>query len=241
MSYQDLFMSNFKVTRLICPSCQDDLYGLKSDNVFTCRSCQTAFDVAGGSMEAFFINFASFKNSGIKGNIIYLPVWKLSVETDVTESAGISNIKKSMAEEMRGSGPAEWFLKWSPKTVWVCGFFENRPAYLGNPGLDLTEQQSDPVLSPGPPEEAVVVGIARTKNQAYRYARIFVTAILDRHKDVTGIKIDVKVTGTELWAFPFLFNAQNGNLINLTNDMVYSAAILDSLPEIIEYSNCIKK
>ena len=77
------------------------------------------------------------------------------------------------------------------------------PDPVGVP-LNLDERGIHPVETTDIPEHASLVGASRTPSEAGRYVELFLSMVLDKRADVTGMQIEVTLKSAEIWAFPFL-------------------------------------
>jgi len=199
---------------LICPDCRSPLSGLSTDRIFTCADCGSAILLHEGRSEVFPLHMAVAHPTS--GQMVWLPFWRMAVAISVADPDGVDVTARSVVAQVTH--------------VWVCAFFEHRPACFGNPGFDLTARRAAPDFLTPLPRGLSLCGGARTADQASRYARVFITDMLDRQKDVTGYDIRVTVGPMEYWGIPFAFDKENRRLTDLTGGKSYSASILEILP-----------
>jgi hypothetical protein len=212
-------MSPINVLPLLCPNvdCGKTLTCLRYDKLFTCTPCKTAFRIKDRHMHPHPITFAALQNAAEK-SLLYLPFWKLTVDVETTAA------QKEQANVVKVLGQIQ--------TLWVTGFSMRRPDLHGDLGLAMSEKRLQIPMADPPPPGGTVTGISRDPDQAARYGEIFVTAMLDKRADVTGMEIRVKVNNVALWALPF--DDQGQVLIDLITNTRLPGNALDDLLEIRE-------
>jgi hypothetical protein len=210
-------MSPIKVLPLLCPNpdCGETLTCLRYDKLFTCVHCKTAFRIKDGNMHPHTLTFAALRHRP-ENPLLYLPFWKLYV--DVVTKA----VKEKQENMMGGLGQIH--------ILWVTGFSVRRPDFHGDLGMMMSEKQIEIPRADRPPPGGVVTGISRDPGEAVRYGEIFVTAMLDKRADVTGMEIRVNVNNIELWALPF--EDQGEAIIDLTTNTRLPSNAIEDLPEI---------
>jgi hypothetical protein len=210
-------MSPIQVLPLLCPNvdCGQTLTCLRYDKLFTCAHCKTAFRIKDGTLHPHAITFAALR-SAAENPLLYFPFWKLSVDV-VTKAA-----HEKQENMMGGLGQIH--------ILWITGFSMRRPDFHGDLGMLMSEKQIDIPRADQPPPGVVVTGISRDPAEAVRYGEIFVTAMLDKRTDVTGMDIRVKVNNIALWALPF--EDQGDTVIDLTTNTRLPSNAIDDLAEI---------
>ncbi|MBN2342075.1 MAG: hypothetical protein JXX29_12455 [Deltaproteobacteria bacterium] len=211
-------MSEFiHVYELRCRRCMGELAGMPTDKVFTCAACNVAFFPSDGALNAVPLHWALAPDENVVP--MYLPFWKMDVDVSVTAPNGNPVTRETAARNI--------------SAVWVAAFYENRPSYFGNPGLNLTIVRAAPSVAAARPPSAEVKGIIRSVDDAKRYATLFVTQILDKEKDVTGYGIDVSFRAAALWAMPFEYREAEDILVDLISGSTYQSAVVQYFKEMI--------
>jgi len=210
-------MSPIKVLPLRCPDpdCHQTLSCLRYDKLFSCAHCQTAYGIENGKLHPYALFFAALPKAA-ENALLYLPFWKLAVDVKTVA------VDEKQESTTRGLGPIQ--------ILWVTGFSMRRPDFHGDLGMLMSEKQIAVPRADQPPSGATVTGISRDPAQAVHYGEVFVTAMLDKRADVTGMKIEVQVNTIELWALPF--DDQGEFLIDLITGTRLPANAFDDLPEI---------
>jgi len=202
-------VAELHVTLLSCPSCGSPLDGLRRDAVFTCSSCRLALHIREGQVSRHPLRFAPAV-SGNVGDIVRLPLWRM--ELDV-------------------ASPVD---EWSGRRIaWVSGFYQTRVLFFGDPGMDLTERGVEFLEVEEIPAGARLLGVACGPDEAVETARLLITQAIDRRRDVTGMEISIAAVGIELWAVPFVHDAEGGKLEEPNIEKAYSTLLVEDLVEIL--------
>jgi hypothetical protein len=181
-------MSGLTVTALVCPDCGSQLAGLRYDKVFFCNTCRQGLQPdPGNDWIRHPLSFAAVEQMP-RAEIIHLPFWQIRIE------ARADCVNKQ--QEVASRRLAELH------SVWVTGFMLNRTSYFGDLGLAYTERSVLLKAASDAPPGAVVAGCARTLEDALKYTRLYVTLILDKRADVTGMDINIETRDARLWAVP---------------------------------------
>jgi len=181
-------MSPLRVTPLVCPNCSLALFGLRYDRVFICNRCADGLLVGEFGWERYPLKFAAAQ-VGPDDRPLHLPMWRMEVAIKATAA----NSEQKVAIKKVGS----------QRVVWVTGFTLVRPSYYGDLGLLYTEKEINPPALERAPHRAFLAGCANGPAEARRYAELFITLILDKRSDVTGLELEIEPTSIELWAIPF--------------------------------------
>lgn len=142
--------------------------------------------------------------------VVYLPMWRM--ELDVASPVG----------------------EWSGRRIaWVSGFYQTRVLFFGDPGMDLTERGVEFLEVEEIPAGARLLGVACGPDEAVETARLLITQAIDRRRDVTGMEISIAAVGIELWAVPFVHDAEGGKLEEPNIEKAYSTLLVEDLVEIL--------
>jgi hypothetical protein len=211
-------MGSIFVTELICPECGTPFNGLPTDRIFTCRKCRYTVQINSGKRKKLTLNVADAGDFTGKP-LIYLPFWNIPVQVEMTNPEG-DKVDISMMH--------------LPQNVWVGAFLEMHAAYMGNPGMDMTK--SGIKVDPGSelPPESLLQGGARTINSAGKYARIFMTDIIDSQRDISGFSINIKTGVYRYFAIPFVFNEVDFTLTNTAFSKTYKAIVVEEIRQILK-------
>ncbi|HUT54271.1 MAG TPA: hypothetical protein VM658_12860 [bacterium] len=182
-------MSGLTVTALVCPDCGSQLAGLRYDRVFFCDSCRHGLAPDPEKQWVRYPLAVAKPESPPSARIIYLPFWQVNIE------AFAQCVNKQ--QEVASRRLAEL------TSVWATGFIVNRGSYFGDLGLFYTEKAVAPAEAEALPYGAVIAGCARTPEDAQKYVRLYVTLILDKRADVTGMDLNIITYDARLWAIPF--------------------------------------
>ncbi len=208
--------SGVTVTPLVCPDCGSPLAGLRYDRIFNCMNCRMGYKPGKeGKWTRYALRFAEPGHAKAKVSF-YLPLWQLGIESSAKASNKQQEVAISRIEDM--------------KSVWVTAFTMVRPSYYGDIGLNYSSAGAMPRMVREWPQASFTAGCARTLEDASKYARLFVTLFIDKRTDVTGMEIDVKVTGAALWGIPFA--DQGSKVMDLVSGMELPAFAIDDLAEI---------
>ena len=206
-----------KIVPLICPGCGNTLSGLRYDRVFICLKCKKGnqLDTKSADWVTHPLKFAAPENSSDMANF-YLPVWEIKVEVDAAPINRPQEVSLRRLEDV--------------DSVYVMGFNMVRPSYYGDIGLFYTEHGVILKETGMAHKNTFVVGCSRTFEDACNYARLFVTLMLDKKADVTGMEIDVRAKASTLWAVPF---TESGNhVVDLITGSKVPAFAVDDLEDI---------
>lgn len=202
---------------LTCPSCGAPLDGLRYDAVFFCHDCRLAH-VPGGDTASTPVRFARPLRV-FEGSRLYLPVWQLEIDV------GAATATPEQAEALSSVSDLTH--------AYVTAFFTARPSYHGDPGQVMTQQRA--VLQPEePPTGTRLIGGTRDIDHARRYAELFVTQLIDKRADVTGLELDVRVGETSMWGVPY--GDDGDNVFCLITGKSYPAVAFDDLAAIREHA-----
>lgn len=182
-------MSKLKVIALVCPDCGRSLVGMRYDRIFFCMSCNQGLFSRDEGWERYPLHFAALEEHSVKP-ALYLPVWKLEI---AIEAAPVNDQQEEALKKVREK----------IKSAWVTGFTVLRPSYYGDLGLIYTESGIELNELETVPAGVYVAGCTRAVEDASRYAELFVTLILDKKADVTGMDISMETQAASLWAIPF--------------------------------------
>lgn len=182
-------MSKLRIMPLVCPDCGRTLFGLRYDKVFMCMSCLQGLAPSDNGWARYKLIFPQLDRAPAEMPL-YLPMWKLQVEVNADPQNKFQKASLRVLDDI--------------KAVWVTGFSIIRPSYYADPGLAYTQQGVNPEPYDGIPQRAFVAGCTRGVEEADRYANLFITLMLDKKADVTGMEINVTPTSYSLWAMPFM-------------------------------------
>jgi hypothetical protein len=215
-------MTDLTVTPLICPdpACNRALSGLGEDKLFACMPCACVYSFEGGKRGRFDLTFAELPRD-TDGLLFYLPFWNFQIQVAV--------LRPGEPNRPLGVDLAEI------DTVWVAAYLMYRPEYHGDPGLILTDHRVRVQEATSRPEGLIVAGITRGFDEALGCGKMFVTSMIDRADDVTGMEITIKVQSARLWALPFL--DQGEQVVDLTTNVKVPRHAIGDLDEILELSN----
>ncbi|MFO8058630.1 MAG: hypothetical protein R6V10_15195 [bacterium] len=181
-------MSKLKILPLVCPDCGRTLFGLRYDKVFMCMQCLLGLAPAEQGWKRYKLEFPVLDETPADPPL-YLPMWKMKVDVKADPQNKFQKASLRILEDL--------------DHVWATGFSIIRPSYYADPGLAYTEQKVDPEAYDGIPPRAFVAGCTRGTEEADRYAELYVTLMLDKRADVTGMEINVTPLSYSLWAMPF--------------------------------------
>lgn len=182
-------VKNLQVLPLLCPTCAGRLLGLRYDRVFFCLSCRQALQPSPeqAGWEKYPLRF-SLLESPPGPHPIYLPMLNLEISFSIRSQNRAHLAASRQLADL--------------KSVWVMGFNLVKPGFYGDLGLLYTEKNVR--LSPAdPPPGALLAGCVRTAAEAERYAKLFLSLLLDRRADVTGMDLQVETGNLTFWAVPF--------------------------------------
>lgn len=210
--------ASINVYELRCPDCGIAINGLATDTVFTCSPCARAYIPHAGKLVPQQLFWAA---PIIQSNqaVVFLPFWKMAVDIAIYDPDERLVTSSTVVRDI--------------DSIWVAAFYEVRPAYFGNPGLNFSIARINPLAVEQGERLRKVVGMVRSISEATAYAPLFVTHILDKATDVTGYRIDVSVTALQLWAMPFAFTPHTKGLHDLVAGFTYQSAIVEYLDEMI--------
>jgi len=182
-------MSELRVIPLVCPDCGRQLMGLRYDKIFMCMACRQGLSPEkAGDWVRHPLSFAK-PDSAPNASLIYLPFWQIKIETHAMP------VNRQQEAAIRRLDTL--------KSVWVQAFTLIRPSYFGDIGMFYTERDEQPEQMTVFPSGFYVAGCTRTLEDAIKYTKLFVTLILDKKADVTGMDIEVWTRDAILWAIPF--------------------------------------
>jgi hypothetical protein len=177
------------VRALVCPDCGNGLAGLRCDKIFFCNSCRQGLEPdEGDDWIRHPLSFAALEKTP-SAEIIYLPFWQIRIEADAVCVNKQQEVASRRLSELH--------------SVWVTGFILNRVSYFGDLGLTYTEKGVSLAAAENFPPGGIVAGCSRTVEDALKYTRLYVTLILDKRADVTGMDINIVTRDARLWAVPF--------------------------------------
>ncbi|NLN62753.1 MAG: hypothetical protein GX146_07735 [Myxococcales bacterium] len=203
-----------RVIPLDCATCQKPLLGLPNDTAFTCIPCESVLSVNAHSTAQIPLRIAE-PSETTDAPVIYLPMYHFALQSRILDAQGT---------DITSETPL-------PEHAWVCGFQEFRPAYFGNPGVDMTTAQCTPLALDTPPPQFRLLGIARSLEEAARYPQLFISLLLDRRRDITGQTIEVDTSAPALWAIPFALHEDENTLVNLLTAHRYATRMVETLSE----------
>jgi hypothetical protein len=209
-------MSGFRVIPLVCPDCGRQLAGLRYDKIFICMACkQGLLPEKESDWIRYPLAFARIEPPP-QARLIYLPFWQIKIEANAMP---VNQRQEAACRRLN-----------TLKAVWVQAFTLIRPSYFGDIGLFYTERDEQPEKMTVFPSEFYVAGCSRTLEDAHKYTRLFVTLILDKKADVTGMDIEVWTRDAILWAMPF---ADHGDkIMDLITGTELPAFAVDDLEDI---------
>ncbi len=170
---------------LRCPRCGEPLRGLQQDVVFWCAACHVPHEVVD---RTFIERRASIARPVVaaESSVLHLPVWAFRVEYacrwEDPERASVARLVPAV----------EW--------VYVTGFELHNAWYFGDPGMIFTERRIR--LEPASP--ALVVGCARSLEDAKAYIEPHLLTVIDRWVDVTGLEMSCAIKEVVLWGIPYV-------------------------------------
>ena len=213
-------MARFRVTPLVCPNpdCGRPLAGLPYDRMFTCTSCASAYAVKDGVLARYPIAFADIRRE-VAGERIFLPLWRFDVR--------VKAAKPDREDQRLRAEIADI------DTVWVTAYLMERPDYHGDLGLILSQHRVRMPRLPAPPPGVVISGITRGPEEAVRHGEIFVTSMIDKLTDVTGMDIRIRAETMELWALPFA--VEGDSVIDLASKMRFPRRAIEDLDQILAH------
>jgi hypothetical protein len=153
--------------------------------VFWCAACHAPHEVVDG---AFIARRASIARPVVAAerSVLHLPLWAFRVEYACRWK---DPARATLARQV----PAvEW--------VYVTGFELHNASYFGDPGMIFTEKRIR--LEPASP--ALVVGCARSLEQAKAYIEPHLLTVIDRRVDVTGLEMSCAIREVVLWGVPYV-------------------------------------
>jgi len=181
-------MRKLRVVPLVCPDCGRGLVGLRYDKLFFCMTCTQGVFFKEEGCERYPLHFVAPGDVRVKVSL-HLPMWELGIRVEATPANDQQEEALKRLDQL--------------KSVWVTGFTVVRPSYYGDLGLIYTERGVEPETSERMPPGAYIAGCTRTIEDASRYAGLFVTLILDKKADVTGMDLSIETEQAALWAIPF--------------------------------------
>jgi hypothetical protein len=192
------------------------LAGLRFDKVFTCTPCALAIVIDGGEKTRMGLEFAKIPDDTCDSPI-YLPYWRLKCEI---EAVPVNSDQEDVVLALKDLD-----------TVWVGAFAMSRTNLHGDPGLELTQKKAL-VESESKTPSLEVVGATKSPGEATKYAQLFVTMMIDKRADVTGMEIEVKVSQAALWAMPHTVSMETEKLISMHSGFAFPLFAVTDLPEI---------
>jgi len=212
-------MDKLRVVALICPDCGSQLAGLSYDQIFFCRRCgQGLAPGEKGAWTKHPLSFAKLDNRP-QADIIYLPFWQIAIQAQASCVNQGQEIASRLLAELR--------------SVWVPGFTLTRASYFGDLGVLYTEKRVSLKAEDQIPSDRAIVGCSRTMEDVNKYVRLYVTLILDKRADVTGMDINIATRDAKLWAVPF---ADYGDkIVDLLTGTELPAFALDDIQEIRKF------
>jgi hypothetical protein len=158
---------------------------LQQDVVFWCAACHVPHEVVDGSFIERRASIARATGAVVR-SVLHLPVWAFRVEyvcrwEDPTRASQACQL------------PA---IEW----VYVTAFELHNAWYFGDPGMIFTEKRVR--LEPGSP--ALVVGCARSLEEAKAYIEPHLLTVIDRRVDVTGLEMSCAIREVALWGIPYV-------------------------------------
>lgn len=178
-----------KVVPLVCPDCGKSIIGLRYDRIFFCTDCvQGLLPGDTGQWERYPISFHDPGESSV-APALYLPFWEIEIEASGTAVNRQQENSLKLLDQL--------------KSVWVAGFNVLRASYFGDLGLLYTEKGVRLSAADPAPRGAFITGCTRTMEEAFRYVELYVTLILDKRADVTGLELEISKRGERLWGVPF--------------------------------------
>lgn len=211
-------MAGFQITPLVCPNpdCGRPLAGLPYDRMFTCISCASAYAVKDGAMRRFPIAFADIRRD-IEGRRVYLPVWRFGVHVQADKPDQTDRHLRAEVGRI--------------DTVWVTAYLMQRPDCHGDLGMILSQHRVRLPRAAAPPPGVVISGITRGPGEAIRHGELFVTAMIDKATDVTGMDIRIQADTMELWALPFA--VQDDFIVDLASKVRFPRNAIEDLDAIL--------
>jgi len=177
-------MTAATVLALRCPRCGGGFRSLQQDVVFWCSDCHVPHEVVG---EAFVARQGATARATLSSDrpVLHLPLWAFHVQYATSWN---NPERQTLARQIP---PVEW--------VFVTGFELHNASYFGDPGMIYTEKRVR--LEPATP--ALVVGCARSLEEAKAYVEPHLMAVIDRRVDVTGLEMSCTIQEVLLWGIPY--------------------------------------
>lgn len=209
-------MVDYRVIPLICPDCGGELAGLRYDRVFFCSSCrQGLFPEPGSDWIRYPLSFPKLEETP-RTETVHLPFWQIKFICNAFPTNSGQEIATRCLEGM--------------DSAWITGFTVIRPSYFGDLGLVYTEKKVKPAPADRVSDGIFTAGCTRTIEDALKYVKLYVTLILDKRADVTGMDIQVETRDARLWAMPF---ADYGDkVMDLVTGLELPAFAVDDLEDI---------
>jgi len=209
-------MSPVRVIPLVCPDCGNTVTGLRFDKVFFCMQCMQGLDPSStGEWERREVYFPALSKDSMKPHF-YLPFWQFAVRGTGTAVNKKQNMAVKKLEEIR--------------SVWVAGFTAHKATYFGDLGLIFTQRAVELTPSYEKPHGAFIAGCTRGEEEAKVYVDLYTSLMADKRADITGMEIKVDITGSVLWAVPFILNADK--LVDLVMGNELPSFAVDDLEDI---------
>jgi len=193
--------------------------GLRYDAVFGCAPCQQGVlpSQESESWPRFPVHFVRVEDP--PGDLFYLPVWRLAIRFEATTA------NKEQEDAVR---------RHQDLTVaWVPAYHLLRASHFGDPGVFWTERRMTLEAAEAAPEPGALVGVTRTAAVAAKYAELYVTLVLDKRADVTGMDLSVSVEDVQLWGLPFV--QQGSKVVDLGSANEVPSFAVDDLEAIRAY------
>ncbi|MBN2714294.1 MAG: hypothetical protein JXX14_00485, partial [Deltaproteobacteria bacterium] len=207
------------IYELCCPECRAELVGVPGDRIFVCRSCTGVFAVGNGRLTRQSL-YVARPVVAPDGDQLYLPFWRFRVLVCVLDQSG-----RDVTASTQGS---------ALDYIWVPAFHDVRPNVFGNPGLSLSLARPAPEATLWPADTPLKLpGAARRSDEAAIYVQPLVAGIVDRQKDISGLRIDAQVLASEYWAVPFSVDGARTRLRDLLSGDVFPVNVVEQLNEIL--------
>jgi hypothetical protein len=199
---------DIRTVALVCPECGEKLRSARGDVVFACSGCGTTSEVASGGLGTVPCTWPAVPGGEEPSRVLRLPFWCFA--TDVryggTDVDGVEHLTAMVR----------------PDRVYVPAFRQRSVLVFGDMGLLMTD--NPPRVTQADP--GVFTGATMGSREASRLVAPMVLWRADQVHDVTGVTVDVRITGAGVLALPA--RDESEQIVDLVSGKTWpEAAFLD--------------
>lgn len=188
-----------KIVPVVCPGCNNRIYGKAIDNVILCPGCQT-LHMRNGVVSVLEYDAGAFTRQG-DGERVYLPFWKLGVDFKVhrsrVEGGSISRFMDFLSGGS-GTGNVSMIL---PAFEMDGVRYKELAKKLTMEGANYSQARIDPSVK----REICSISVDMVENMA---DFLFVTIEAEKPGVLQQLDYDLRVTSKKLLYLPYY---RNGN------------------------------